>query len=90
MAGRPKGEKSFAAMLRIAIQEQGSKDGYTKLPDIAEQLVELAIKGDMPAIKEVADRLDGKPAQSIIGDEENPLEVIHRIERVIVSAQPKD
>ena len=90
MAGRPKGGKSFAAMLRVAITEAGNKEGETKLRDIADKLVELAIAGEMPAIKEVADRLDGKPAQAIIGDADNPFEMIHKIERVIVSAKPKD
>lgn len=65
MAGRPKGEKSFAAMLRIAIKEAGAGDGTTKLRDIANKLVEKAIQGDMQAIKEVADRLDGKALQQV-------------------------
>ncbi len=61
MVGRPKGEKSFAAMLRIAIKEAGNEPGTTKLRDIANALVDKAAEGDIQAIKEVADRLDGKP-----------------------------
>lgn len=68
MAGRPKGEKSFAQMLRIAINEAGRMPGTTKLRDVADKLVESAIDGDMQAIKEIADRLDGKPMQAIQAD----------------------
>lgn len=59
MAGRPPGEKSFTAMLRIAINE-ASAQGGTKLRDVADALVTKAISGDVPAIKEIADRIDGK------------------------------
>jgi len=87
MAGRPKGEKSFAAMLRIAINEAGTVPGSTKLRDIADQLVTKAVGGDIAAIKEIADRIDGKVPQAVIGDEENPLQVIHAITRTIISAK---
>lgn len=87
MAGRPKGEKSFAAMLRIAINEAGEKPGTTRLRDIADALVTKAAEGDIPAIKEVADRLDGKVPQAVIGDEDNPLHFVAAITRTIVDAK---
>lgn len=90
MAGRPKGEKSFAAMLRIAINEAGTQEGTTRLRDIAEQLVVKALEGDIQAIKEVADRLDGKPVQAIAGDAENPIEFVHTIKREIVRANSRN
>ena len=51
---------------------------------IAEKLVELAMAGDMQAIKEFGDRVDGKAPQAVSlgGDPDNPL--VQRIERVIV------
>ena len=61
--GRPKKEKSFAAMLNIAIKEAHG-DG-NKLRAVADALVVKAIAGDVPAIKEIADRLDGKVTQEI-------------------------
>lgn len=90
MAGRPKGEKSFAAMLRIAINEAGAKPGTTRLRDIADALVTKATEGDIQAIREVADRIDGKVPQAVIGDEESPINVVHRIERAIVRANALD
>jgi hypothetical protein len=92
MAGRPKGEKSFAAMLRIAINEAGKRPGSTRLRDVAEQLVIKAESGDLEAIKEIANRIDGKVPQGIIGGDEddNPIALVSRIERVIVNANAQD
>lgn len=59
---------------------------------IAQKLIEKASEGDMQAIKELADRTDGKVAQAIIGGDEddNPINVVHRIERHIVRANSSD
>lgn len=67
--GRPPKEKSFANMLRIAISEavldEETGESKPKLRAVAEMLVTKALEGDMAAIREVADRLDGKPAQAV-------------------------
>lgn len=63
------------------------------LDKIAEHLVHRAVYGDQDAAEEIADRLDGRPAQAIIGgDEDDPaLRVVKRIERVVIAAaKPKD
>ena len=68
--------KPWADALRRAMARYG--DGKKNaLNLIAEQTVELAVKGEMWAIKEIGDRTDGKAAQSMIlsGDEDNPLVV---------------
>ncbi len=63
--GRPIGsvnkERPFNAALRLALR---SGDPY-RLRRIAEKLAELAESGDLAAIRELADRLDGKPAQAL-------------------------
>jgi ribosomal protein L17 len=87
MAGRPPKEKSFANMLNIAIKEAIEGTDKTKLRAVADALVDKAMSGDVAAIKEVADRLDGKVPQAIAGDEENPLNFVHTITRRIVDAQ---
>ena len=51
MAGRPPKEKSFANMLNIAIKEE-TEDGKDKLRVVADQLVSMAMAGDMQAIKD--------------------------------------
>ena len=49
-------------------------------------IIAKAQEGDVPAFKEIMDRVEGKPAQAIIGgDDDDPaIKLIHRIERVIV------
>jgi hypothetical protein len=64
MAGRPPKEKSFANMLNIALTAKGTT-GETKLREVAEVLVSKALEGESWAIKEVADRVDGKPMQQV-------------------------
>lgn len=43
------------------------------LKKMAETVVKKASEGDMPAFKEVADRVDGKAPQTIMGDIDNPI-----------------
>lgn len=59
--GRDK-EKAFADALRLAVNREDEK-GKKKLYRITEKLVECAVAGESWAIQQVADRLDGKPAQ---------------------------
>jgi hypothetical protein len=51
-----------------------------------------AMAGDSWAVQQVADRLDGKPAQAVIGGDEddNPINLLHRIERIIVRPENTD
>lgn len=64
MAGRPPSEKTFANMLRIAIKEAHT-DGRDRLRAVADALVDKAISGDVNAIREIGDRLDGKVSQGV-------------------------
>lgn len=82
MAGRPPKEKSFANMLNIAIKEAIEGSDKTKLRVVADALVDKAMSGDVQAIKEVADRLDGKVPQGLIGGDENDPAIKH--EHVVV------
>ena len=94
MAGRPPGsqnkDKPFREALRMELAEIG--DDHKALRRIARNLIKLAggesemLDGGLGAIKEIADRMDGKPAQAIVGgDEDDPaINLVHRIERLIV------
>lgn len=65
-SGNPRGraaEKPFADALRMEIKAGG--DDHQKLRAIARKLLEKAEEGDMQAINCLADRLDGKPRQSV-------------------------
>lgn len=62
-SGTNKGkDKPWADALRLAVYREDA-EGKRRLLRIAEKCAEAAEAGDMQAIKEIGDRLDGKPAQ---------------------------
>lgn len=99
MAGAPQGNQNAARakVWRAAITralERRSKsrtDGVQEIDALAERLLTLVAAGDLGALKEFGDRMDGKPAQAIIGgdDEDAPIR-IEQIERVIRRAETAD
>lgn len=80
-------QKPFRDALRLAISD--AEGDFRKLRKVAESLVRRATKGDVQAIKEIADRLDGKVPQAIVGDDEHGPVRIEEIRRVLV-AKPRD
>lgn len=88
MAGAPLGNrnatktKHWAAAIERALEKRGGGDRISALNELAEKLLMKCDEMDMSALKELGDRLDGKPAQEIIGDPENPLTLIQRIELI--------
>lgn len=64
--------KLFEQALKKALARRSNENCSAGLDIIADKLVASAINGEQWAIKEIGDRIDGKPAQSIyMGDEEN-------------------
>lgn len=55
-------DKPWTEALRMTVFRE-DKQGRRRLLAIAEQCAAAAEAGDMQAIKEIGDRLDGKPAQ---------------------------
>ena len=87
-SGRRK-DKPFRDALMLALNRiQATKDGteQKKLDGLAESLVKEGLGGNVPALKEIADRVDGKVPQGVIGGDEddNPVNILHRIESLIV------
>lgn len=63
--GSPNKDKPFRDALRMELAALGADDPKA-LRQLARKLLDTASKDDgLAAIKEVADRLDGKPAQAI-------------------------
>lgn len=63
-SGTNKGkDKAFADAVRLVVQEVDPKSGLKKLRRLAEKLYDEAMKGEGWAMCQIADRLDGKPAQ---------------------------
>jgi hypothetical protein len=71
------------------IAKLNDADGVA-LDRLLSALIAKAQEGDVPAIKEIFDRVEGKVPQAVIGgDEDDPaINLVHRIERVIV--RPKE
>lgn len=64
--GRPPKEWTWAGLIKEKMEEllPGTDKKYVK-DAVATALAEKAISGDVPAIKEIGDRIDGKARQDI-------------------------
>lgn len=78
-----KQEKPFRDALRLELAS--AEQNQRGLRIIAKKLIEAAEEGKMDAIRELADRVDGKVPQGISGDPANPVNIITRIELVPVA-----
>ena len=58
-------DKIYREALRLELADMSEGIDLKKLREIARVHIEKAAAGDMQAIKELADRLDGKPAQML-------------------------
>ena len=70
-------DKPWQAALKQAVNIEDPKMKRAKLINIAYKVVELAERGDMQAIMEIGNRLDGRPKQQseITGADGGPLDV---------------
>ena len=70
--------KTWADALRKALLQYSDDDVPRKeaLFRIATVVVQKALAGDSTAVREIGDRLDGKPAQTIMGDSDKPLTIV--------------
>ncbi len=61
-----KSDKLWRDAIMVAVKRQATGGKKTKkLAMLADKLVERGLDGDITAMKEIGDRLDGKPAQSV-------------------------
>lgn len=75
--GAPLGNKNGAKANRMIgdALRRAAAQNPDKLKKACEHFINQAAEGDLAAFKEIADRLDGRPAQSVIvgEDQENPF-----------------
>lgn len=89
MAGNPnpvgrKADKVVRDALLAALRQKPQR-----LKNAAEAAWAKAEEGDLGAFREIADRLDGKVPQAVVGDDDyDPINVLQRIERVIIDHTP--
>lgn len=96
MAGAPLGNQNarkgriWSQAIERALAKRSRADQIEAIDAMAEKLLALCDQGDLQALKEFGDRMEGKPAQSIAvsGDEDAPL--VTRIELVALSDSRKD
>jgi hypothetical protein len=100
MAGAPVGNRNAAkakrwqdALVKALARyenEEGKIQAGQALDKIAELVVMKALLGDKDSIAEIGNRLDGKPAQAIIGDADaDPIQVSEIIIRAVDAARDR-
>jgi hypothetical protein len=57
--------KVWHAAIMRALDKRGAGDRVKALDELAGKLLDLVATGDLAALKEFGDRLDGKPAQAV-------------------------
>lgn len=75
--GKP--DKLMRNAISLALhREAEAADGKKtkRLNIVAAKLVDLAMEGDMQAIKEINDRMDGKAVQPVGNDEDTPFKLV--------------
>lgn len=98
MAGAPVGNQNAAkakiwrAAIERALERRSASrvDGKREIDALAEKLLDLVAAGDLPALKEFGDRIDGKPAQAIVGDDESdPISIREIVIRAVDAARDR-
>ena len=75
----PKGNKNSSKENRVwgkTIKKLAIQEDYKRIHKVAEALFRKAEDGDISAIKELGDRIDGRAQQTISGDSDSPITVI--------------
>jgi molecular chaperone GrpE (heat shock protein) len=80
----------WADAIKRAVSRKHGGDLNHGLDTLAEKLIEAVSKGDLQALKEFGDRIDGKPAQAITGADGGPLETRNVTEIVTRGVIPPD
>ncbi len=81
-AGRPRKENTLISCLRDYVEgvPPGSTDGKTRAQLLAEMLVETALRGDQWAVREVYDRIAGRPTQTVQQTNDDVIRVVYETE----------
>ena len=76
--------RKWRSAIDQALEARSKADQMECLRSIAGKLIDAAENGDQWAIKELGDRIDGKPAQSLTvgSDEENPLKMVTEVKLI--------
>lgn len=81
--------RRWSAAIDRALAKRSRVAGIEALDELAEKLLLAAEQGDLTALKELGDRLEGKPAQAITGPDGGAVQ-IEQIQRTIVDPRNSD
>jgi len=79
--GAPIGNKNSSRTNRLwgkTVKKLAIQEDHKRLHRVAEALFRKAEDGDISAIKELGDRIDGKASQEITGDSDQPITIVVR------------
>jgi len=77
--GAPIGNKNSTKDKRVwgkVVRKLAVQEDYKRIHNVAEALFRKAEDGDIAAIKELGDRIDGKSEQTISGDSDQPITIV--------------
>lgn len=80
--GAPLGNKNavHARPWTDALRKELIDPDGKRLRAIAARVCKMAEDGDIQAIREISDRLDGKPVQAIVAEHSGDITIVHRLE----------
>lgn len=68
-------DKPFRDALRMEIAQAQDENDFKSLRSIARALLREAANGDVQAVREIADRMDGKVTTTVGNDPDSPLKL---------------
>lgn len=78
--------RPWAAAIERALRKRSKSDQMEALDELAEKFLDSVSAGNVQDFKELGDRLDGKPAQAIVGPGENGEHVIKAVVNVHIAS----
>lgn len=82
--------KAWSEAIKRAIRGKYGKEWEESLQELAGKLVNAADDGDLQALKEIGDRLDGKPSQSLDLGSDPDRPMVQKVVREIVRPPSRD
>lgn len=76
-------DRRWRHAIETALANRSRAKQVEELEVLANKLIDMGLEGDLGAIQEIGNRLDGKPAQAIVGADGGPV-MFEMIKRVIV------
>lgn len=78
-------ERVWQAAINKALEKRSALGKMEALTELAEELLKQCSEGNMVALKELGDRMDGKPTQAVSNEDGTPL--LQGIKVIFVGSQ---